>query len=64
MKILTWNLANYDDHLNWEIRRKLIVKEIAKYQPDVLALQEVRYNSQHPSTQDSHLNMAEQILMD
>ncbi|HPR17667.1 MAG TPA: endonuclease/exonuclease/phosphatase family protein [Candidatus Cloacimonadota bacterium] len=64
MKIITWNLANYDDHSHWEIRRKLIVKEIARHQPDVLALQEIRYNSEHPSTQYSHLNMAEQILMD
>jgi endonuclease/exonuclease/phosphatase family metal-dependent hydrolase len=64
MKILTWNLANYDDHSHWEIRRELIIKEIAKYQPDVLALQEVRYNPEHPSTKESHLNMAEQILVE
>jgi len=64
MKILTWNLANYDDHLHWEIRLKLIANEIAKHQPDVLALQEIRYNANHPSTKDSHLNMAEQILME
>ena len=64
MKILTWNLANYDDHPHWDIRIKLIAKEIAKYQPDVLALQEIRYNADHPTTKDSHLNMADQILQE
>jgi len=64
LKILTWNLANYDDHPHWEIRLKLIVKEIAIHQPDVLALQEIRYNADHASTKDSHLNMADQILQE
>jgi endonuclease/exonuclease/phosphatase family metal-dependent hydrolase len=62
LKILTWNLANYDDHPHWDVRLKLIVNEIAKHQPDVLALQEIRYNADQPSTKDSHLNMADQIL--
>jgi len=64
MKILTWNLANYDDHPHWNVRLKLIVDEIMRHQPDVLALQEIRYNADHPSTIDSHLNMAEQILLE
>jgi len=40
----------------------MIVNEIAKHQPDVLALQEIRYNTDHPSTKESHFNMADQIL--
>ncbi|RLC46911.1 MAG: hypothetical protein DRI23_11860 [Candidatus Cloacimonadota bacterium] len=62
MKIITWNLANYDDHPHWDDRLKMIVNEIAKHQPDVLALQEIRYNTDHPSTKESHFNMADQIL--
>ena len=40
----------------------MIINEIAKHQPDVLALQEIRYNAQHLSTKETHLNMVDQIL--
>ena len=64
MKILSWNIANYDDHPHWEVRKKLIVTEILRTEPNVIALQEVRFNSEHPSTKEYHLNSAEQILCD
>lgn len=62
MKIISWNIANYDDHPNWEIRKKLIVAELIKEKPDMIALQEVRFNAANASTKESYQNTAEQIF--
>jgi len=64
MKILSWNIANYDNHLYWENRKELLVEEIIKVNPDIIALQEIRFNIDHPSTRKSYLNSAEQVLID
>ena len=62
MKIVSWNIANYDDHPKWLTRKNLIAEEILKADADIIALQEVRFNKDHPSTKATHLNSAEQIL--
>jgi len=62
MKIVSWNIANYDDHPKWLARKKLIANEIINADADVIALQEVRFNREHPSTKATGLNAAEQIL--
>ena len=62
MKIITWNMANYDDHANWEVRKKLIAAELIKEKPDMIALQEVRFNAANPSTKESYQNTAEQVF--
>ncbi|MBN2829456.1 MAG: endonuclease/exonuclease/phosphatase family protein [Candidatus Cloacimonetes bacterium] len=62
MKIITWNLANYDDHPHWDVRLKLLASEIVKHKPDVIALQEVRFNKKAPSTVSTGWNTAEQLL--
>ncbi len=64
MKILTWNIANYNDHPFWEERIGLIVDEIIRLNPDVIALQEVRFCFETPSTKLTGLNTAEQILFE
>ncbi|MDP8232971.1 MAG: endonuclease/exonuclease/phosphatase family protein [Candidatus Zophobacter franzmannii] len=62
MKIISWNIANYNDHPHWEERVKLLAKEIAEHDPDVIALQEVRYDKDAPSTVATGWNTAEQLL--
>ena len=62
MKIISWNIANYDDHPKWITRKNLIADEIIKADADIIALQEVRFNRDHPSTKATYLNTAEQIL--
>ena len=62
MKIVSWNIANYDDHPRWIIRKNLIADEIIKSDADIIALQEVRFNKDHPSTKATYMNSAEQIL--
>ncbi len=62
MKIVSWNIANYDDHPKWITRKNLIANEVIKAEADIIALQEVRFNKDHPSTKATHLNSAEQIL--
>ena len=64
IKVASLNIANYDDHPNWNTRKLLISKEILATKPDVICLQEVRYNALHPSTRNSHLNSAQQILVE
>ena len=63
MKIVSWNIANYDDHPKWMIRKNLITDEIIKSDADIIALQEVRFNKDHPSTKATYMNSAEQILV-
>ncbi len=62
MKIISWNIANYDDHPKWMTRKNLIADEIIKADADIVALQEVRFNEDHPSTKATYMNTAEQIL--
>jgi endonuclease/exonuclease/phosphatase family metal-dependent hydrolase len=62
MKIVSWNIANYDDHPKWITRKNLIADEIIKADADIIALQEVRFNKDHPSTKATYMNSAEQIL--
>lgn len=60
--IVTFNIANYDDHPNWDKRIHLIVDAIETAQADIVVLQEVRFNPDEKSSQTSYQNSAEQIL--
>lgn len=60
--LLTYNLANYNDHPFWPERLELIVDEIENARADVLVLQEVRLDPDHATTHADYENMAEQIL--
>jgi len=64
MTVITFNLANYDDHALWPQRLKLIADEIQKAHADVVALQEVRFNPDHETSKNDYQNMAEQILLE
>jgi endonuclease/exonuclease/phosphatase family metal-dependent hydrolase len=64
MKIITWNIANYNDHPNWERRVKLLAKELADYQPDVIAIQEVRFCMDSIATVKTGMNTGEQLLFE
>ena len=56
--ILTWNIANFDDHRDWDMRINHLVKEIIRLKPDIIMLQEVRYNKDRYASSNS----GEQIL--
>lgn len=62
LKVMTLNLANYDDHHNWETRLPLIVNSIINSDAQIVCLQEVRFNPAMASTAETYQNMAEQIL--
>lgn len=62
-KVVTFNIANYNDHGNWDVRVKLIADALANADADVVALQETRFDPDQASTKQSYQNMAEQILM-
>ena len=64
MKIITLNCANYDDHLFWATREKIIVNKIAELKPDIVCLQEVRFDPGKKSTMETHFNMSDQIVSD
>ncbi len=52
-RLMTFNIANYDDHGEWPTRRKLIASLIERERPDVIALQELRHNMNH-ATETGH----------
>lgn len=60
--VMTLNLANYDDHPDWSKRLQIIVTTILTEDPDVIAVQEVRFDPSQPTTQSSYQSMAEQIV--
>lgn len=64
MKLMTQNMANYDDtdHPDWPDRREILAQTIREEAPDVVALQEVRFNPAQPTTAATGQNMAEQLL--
>lgn len=64
---MTFNIANYDDHNNsksgyWIDRLSVIADVIIENKPDIIALQEIRFNPDQDSTKDSYQNMGEQVL--
>jgi len=62
LTIMTLNLANYDDHPDWSQRLQIIVDTITTAQPDVIAVQEVRFDPSQPTTQASYQSMSEQLV--
>jgi hypothetical protein len=39
LKVVTYNLANYDDHANWDARKLFFAKIFIAEQADVILLQ-------------------------
>ena len=62
MRILSLNIANYDDHSGWEKRRLKICELFTKTQPELISLQEVRFNPQQNTCLESYQNSAEELL--
>ncbi len=62
MTIISLNIANYDDHPNWEKRKIEIFGTLIMFPPDIICLQEVRFNPQQPSCRNSYQNAAEELL--
>jgi beta-glucosidase len=60
--LMTLNLANYDDHADWDERLSIIVDTVTSNDADVIAVQEVRFDPRQPSTQTTYQNMAEQLV--
>ncbi len=64
LKVMTFNLANYDNHGDWPVRLKMFADIIEKHQPDISSFQEVRFNPNNETTQKSYQNMGEEILFE
>lgn len=64
MKIAVLNAANYDDHPHWEQRRATIADAFLRRRPDVVMLQEVRFDPARASTRSTGLDMASQLASD
>lgn len=62
MKIITLNCANYDDHPDWLVRKSMIADQIVEFSPDVVCLQEIRFDPSQAPTNTDYLNMGEQIV--
>jgi len=62
LSVVTFNIANYDDHKHWDTRIDLIVRDLIAANADLIALQEVRMNPDQSSTKRTYQNQAEQIL--
>jgi endonuclease/exonuclease/phosphatase family metal-dependent hydrolase len=67
-KIMTMNLANYTDHDEWPSRLEAVAAIISDKKPDIIALQEVRFDPDFDSenvatsTKRIYQNMGEQLL--
>jgi len=61
-KVMTINMANYDDHGSWSNRVILLASVISDKQPDIILFQEVRFNPDQPDTKKTYQNMAEEVL--
>eukprot|EP01098_Paradermamoeba_levis_P016397 TRINITY_DN8848_c0_g1_i1.p1 TRINITY_DN8848_c0_g1~~TRINITY_DN8848_c0_g1_i1.p1 ORF type:complete len:277 (-),score=61.29 TRINITY_DN8848_c0_g1_i1:177-1007(-) len=62
--LLSFNIANYDDHQDWVQRKAIFEKIILQYTPQLIAFQEIRFDAQEPTTKATYQDMAEQILSD
>ncbi|MCF7919872.1 MAG: endonuclease/exonuclease/phosphatase family protein [Candidatus Cloacimonetes bacterium] len=62
LKILTCNIANYDDHPGWERRKQKLTELLRQEQADLVMLQEVRFHPQQKSCAASYLNSGEELL--
>ena len=62
MKIITYNIANYNDQHHWDKRVEAIAAELIKLDPDVVAMQEVRFDSTQEQTRQNYQDMAEMVL--
>lgn len=62
LTVVTYNLANYDDHRNWDKRLQLFVTLITANNPDIILFQETRMNPDQPSSRSSCQDMAQQVL--
>lgn len=62
MRIASLNIANYDDHPHWEMRRLRICNALYLLQPQVILLQEVRFNPQLPDCANKFQNAGEELL--
>lgn len=62
MKIITYNIANYDDHPYWDTRVDMIADILIEHEPDLVAFQEVRFNPAQTSTENSYQDMAQQVI--
>lgn len=63
VRVMTFNVANYHDHGNWVLRRRLIAEIIAHENVDIVSLQELRHDNDHPEEQNAqHKGMLKQLL--
>eukprot|EP01127_Copromyxa_protea_P016636 TRINITY_DN4973_c0_g1_i2.p1 TRINITY_DN4973_c0_g1~~TRINITY_DN4973_c0_g1_i2.p1 ORF type:complete len:311 (+),score=53.12 TRINITY_DN4973_c0_g1_i2:2-934(+) len=62
LTVLTLNLANYDDHLQWDERVQMMADTIIANKPDFILLQEARFNPDEPSTKRTYQDMSQQVL--
>jgi endonuclease/exonuclease/phosphatase family metal-dependent hydrolase len=55
IKMMNYNVANFTDHKNWEVRSTLLAKTIISENADIIGLQELRYDSSIPRNAFSDL---------
>lgn len=62
INIVTYNIANYNDHADWDKRINLLVDAIEATHADVVVMQEIRFDPDEKSSEATYENTAEQIL--
>jgi len=71
LKILDLNTANYDDFragtdggrgMNWDRRKQLIVDLIMEEDPEIVCLQEVRFDRDEATTHETYLDSGSEIF--
>jgi len=61
LKVMMYNMANYDNHAQWPTRSQMFAQVIMEKQPDIILFQEVRFNPDQPNTKVNYQNMAEEV---
>ncbi len=61
IKVMTYNIWNYNEP--WDVRLKLICEVIDSEKPDIIGLQEVRFDERRNAEQDQAEQIAERVGM-
>eukprot|EP00823_Brevimastigomonas_motovehiculus_P008566 TRINITY_DN7873_c0_g1_i1.p1 TRINITY_DN7873_c0_g1~~TRINITY_DN7873_c0_g1_i1.p1 ORF type:complete len:318 (-),score=65.03 TRINITY_DN7873_c0_g1_i1:289-1242(-) len=62
LKVITYNIANYNDHAEWPTRLTMLRDIFLSENADLIALQEPRFDPEQKTTKETYQNMAEQIV--
>ena len=57
LRIMSYNIANFDNHKKWDERKLKIAEEIKDINPDIIGLQEIRFETNFESESYNPKNM-------